>query len=194
MTSDPNRRHDVVTFQIKKLKIIPPLCKLHQNLGCEMFCENCNRAVCQTCLVSGLHEQHQIFEITKIHSDRKQWIKRDTVELETRIAPELKSIISEMEKILSSVVQSHDKRQQTITEFGNKCHTLIDSVINKYLSESKKMETEDKDSLQTVKSEFEELESSIQSTIDENRSILASRDFSKLTSLRDCELFPVDLS
>jgi predicted translin family RNA/ssDNA-binding protein len=73
--------------------------------------------------------------------------------------PVFKSIISELEEMFSNVVKKRSKRQQAITKIGNKCHTLVESVINRHLGESKKMETEDRDQIQTVKSEFEELQS-----------------------------------
>jgi hypothetical protein len=180
MTFNPTIRHDVVTFESRRFSILPSPCKRHKDRNCEMFCEDCDSLVCLKCLVSGTHENHQVSQVSEIHSSRKEQIERDTEELETKIAPILKSILSELEEMFSNVVEKHAKRQQAITEFGNKCHTLVERVVDKYLSESKKMETEDRDSLQTMKSEFEELQTSIQSAIDEKRTILDSNDFSKV--------------
>ncbi|XP_048767484.2 uncharacterized protein LOC125674391 [Ostrea edulis] len=182
VTSNPNIRHDVVTFQFKILEIILTPCKLHQNQKCKMFCEKCDSPICLKCHASGSHENHDVSQISEIHISRKQLIEKDTKELESNIAPVFESILSEIEEMLSNVLQKHGERQQVITEFGKRCHTLIDIVINRYLNDSKKIAKQDGDSIQTLKSEFEKLQSSIQSAIHENHSILASNDLSKFTS------------
>ncbi|XP_048767569.2 uncharacterized protein LOC125674466 [Ostrea edulis] len=182
MTSNPTIRHDVVTFKFKILEIIPPPCKLHQEQKCEMFCEKCDSSICLKCLASGSHENHNVSQISEIHASRKKLIEKDTEELESKIAPVFELILSEIEEMLSNALQKHGERQQVITEFGKKCHTLVDIVINRYLSDSKKIAKQDGDSVQTLKSKFEKIQSSIQSTTYENHSILASNDLSKFTS------------
>ena len=152
MTANPTIRHDIVTFQLKKLEIVPPQCKLHEQQKCETFCEQCDSPICEKCLASGSHEKHNVSQISEIHSSRKQLIERDTQELESNIAPVFESILSEIEEMLSNVVQKHGERQQTITEFGKRCHARVDIVINRYLSDSKKMEKQDGDSVKTLKS------------------------------------------
>jgi hypothetical protein len=182
MTLSPTLRHDVVTFALKKSEVIHPECKRHKEQRCGLFCEQCDFPVCQECILSGAHENHKVPQISEIHSSRKELIKRDSEEFKTNIAPVFKSIISELEEMLSHVVQKHGERQKLITEFKDRCHALVDRVIDRYLRESQKMETEDKESLQTLKSEFEVLQSYIQATIDENHSILSCNEFSKFTS------------
>ncbi|XP_048767503.2 E3 ubiquitin-protein ligase TRIM36-like [Ostrea edulis] len=182
MTSNPTIRHDVVTFKFKILEIIPPQCKLHQNKKCEMFCEQCDSPICLKCLASGSHENHDVSQISEIHISRKQLIEKDTKELESNIAPVFESILSAIEEMLSNVLQKHGGRQHAISEFGKRCHTLVDIVINRYLSDSKTIAKQDGDSIQTLKSEFQKLQSSIESAIHENHSILASNDLSKFTS------------
>ncbi|XP_056016222.1 uncharacterized protein LOC130053291 [Ostrea edulis] len=182
MTSNPTIRHDVVTFKFKILEIIPPPCKLHQEQKCEMFCEKCDSSICLKCLASGSHENHDMSKTSEIHSFKKQLIEKDTNELRSKIAPVFESILSEIEEMLSNVLQKHGERQKFITEFGKRCHTLIDIVINRYLCDSKKTAKQDDDAIQTLQSEFEKLQSTIQSAIHENHSIQASNDLSKFTS------------
>lgn len=182
ITWNPTIRHDVITFECKKSEIIPLDCKRHKKQKCERFCEQCDTPVCLKCLVSGSHENHQVPQISEIQSSRQKLIKRDTHELESNIAPVFQSILFELEEMSSSIIQNHGERQKMFREFGNKCHTLVDIVINKYLSESKKIETEDKDLVQILNSEFVKLQSSVQSTIYENRYILVSNYLSNFTS------------
>jgi hypothetical protein len=110
-----------------------------------MFCEQCDSPVCLKCILSGAHDSHKVPIISVLHRSRKQLIKRDTEELEKSIAPVFKSILSELEEMPSHVVQKHDERQKTIAEFRGEFHALVDSVIDKYLSESQNVEREDKD-------------------------------------------------
>jgi hypothetical protein len=182
MTSSPTQRHDVVTFALKKSEAISPECERHEEQKCEMLCEQCDSPVCMKCILSGAHENHKVPQISEIHSYRKELINRDTEELEISIAPVLKSVLSELEEMMPNVVQMHGERQNTIAESRGRCHALVDSVFNTYLSQSQQMETEDKESLQTLTSKFEELQSSVRSTINENHFIIASNDFSKFTN------------
>jgi hypothetical protein len=182
MTSKPTIRHDVVTFELMELEIILPQCKLHKEHKCDIHCKQCDTAICQKCLASGSHENHDALYFPKILSSKKQLIEKDTQQLEGNFAPECASILSEIDNMLSNVLQNHRERQQAISDFGKRCHTLVDVVIDRYLIDSKENAKQDRDSIQTLKSEFEKLQTSIQSTINDNRSILASNDLSKFTS------------
>jgi hypothetical protein len=125
--SDPTIQHDVVTFELKKYEVTPlhDQCKQHEEKTSELFCKQCDSTVCLKCLVSGLHENHEVSKMLEIHSSRKQQIEWDTDELETSIAPVFKSILSGMEEMLSNVAPKHDDRQQAITEFGRRCHAVM---------------------------------------------------------------------
>ncbi|XP_061196011.1 uncharacterized protein LOC133204297 [Saccostrea echinata] len=82
----------------------------------------------------------------------------------------------------SSIVEKHSERQETINELGKKYHKIVDNFIKKYQSDSRKMESEDLNSIQDLKSEFHKLHLLIQSAIVENQYILASNDSSKLAN------------
>jgi hypothetical protein len=107
MTLSPSVRHDIVTYVLKKSEGIPPACKTHEQ-KCQRFCEQCESPVCLKCILSGAHENHNVHQISEIHSSGKQLIKRDTGELETHIAPVLNSILFEFEEMLSCVVQEQN--------------------------------------------------------------------------------------
>ncbi|XP_062581599.1 uncharacterized protein LOC134243357 [Saccostrea cucullata] len=180
MISSPNIKHDVDTFEFKKIEIIPSYCIVHQEQKCEMFCELCESPICQKCLASGSHENHAVSRISEIYSSKLELIRHDLNELETSIAPLFESILSEIGTMSSSIAKKHVDRQQTIHELGKKCHKCVDNVIEKCLSDSRKMEKEDNDSIQGLKSEFRNRISSIQSIIIENQSTIVSNDSSKI--------------
>ncbi|XP_062609952.1 uncharacterized protein LOC134271758 [Saccostrea cucullata] len=179
MVSDRKVKHEVLTFEFTS-EIIAPQCNQHEGQGCEMFCESCGSPLCPQCLSSDSHTNHNVQHITEIYNSRQETIKQDINELGNKIAPDYESIISKIQLMITNVIQKHGERNQSITKFGDSCHNLIDSVINRYLQDSKQIEKEDTDSLLALKSVFENLQSSLHSAINENASILASRDSSKL--------------
>ncbi|XP_061192180.1 E3 ubiquitin-protein ligase Trim36-like [Saccostrea echinata] len=182
MISSPTIRHDVVTFQFKKSEIIPPQCNAHGEMQCEMFCEQCNSPICQKCLASGSHENHNVPHISAIYSSKQELIRKDLNELETSIAPVYESILSELKKMLSSIEQKHNERQRTIDEFGKIWHKLVDKVIKKYQSDARKMERDDVNAIKNLEADFQIGYLLIQSAMDDNKSILASNDPSKLVN------------
>ncbi|XP_061192179.1 E3 ubiquitin-protein ligase TRIM50-like [Saccostrea echinata] len=180
MIFNPTIRHDVVTFEFKKSEIIPPQCKVHGEKQCEMFCEQCESPICQKCLASGSHENHNVPHISEIYSSKQEIIIKDLSELKTSIAPVYESILSEMKEMLSSIEQKHEERQRAIDEFGEIWHKLVDNVINKYQRDARKMERDDANSIKNLGADFQKHYLLIQSAMDENKSILASNDPSKL--------------
>ncbi|XP_062593396.1 uncharacterized protein LOC134254880 [Saccostrea cucullata] len=176
MLSDPNIKQEVLTHELTKGDITLP-CKHHQKLSYE-FCLSCSSPVCQQCLLSGFHENHSVQQIPELYKSKKEMIENDKNELETDIAPKNESAISEIESMLSDIVQKHQKRQQGIAEFDDKCHKLVDSIIEKYVHVSKEMEMKDTDFLFALKSEFQSRHSLIQSAMEENESNLVSSDSS----------------
>ncbi|XP_062593394.1 uncharacterized protein LOC134254878 [Saccostrea cucullata] len=178
--SDPDMKHDVVTFKFKKSEVIPPQCSFHDEEKCDKFCEQCDSPFCLKCLNSGAHKSHNVQSISEIYKSRQDKITKDNLELETEIAPVYDAILSEIETMTSNVLQQHEDRTQSIKNLGEKCHRLVENVIRRYANVLKERYSQDNKNLLTLKSEFQRLQSLIQSAIDENKSILFSMDSSKL--------------
>ncbi|XP_062588580.1 uncharacterized protein LOC134257262 [Saccostrea cucullata] len=180
MVSNPNVKHEVLTFELTKFDIIPPQCSRHHEQLCDTFCQTCGSPICHKCSSLGFHDNHNLQHISDIYSSRKKIIYEDKNELETYVAPVYETIIIEIDSMLSNVVQKHGERQQGITEFGERCHNLLDKVIKRYLEESKDVARGDTEFLSALKSEFQSRQTLIQSAINENESVLSSKDSSKL--------------
>ncbi|XP_062566865.1 E3 ubiquitin-protein ligase TRIM45-like [Saccostrea cucullata] len=178
--SDPDMKHDVVTFKFKKSEVIPPQCSFHDEEKCDKFCEQCDSPFCLKCLNSGAHKSHNVQSISEIYKSRQDKITKDNLELETEIAPVYDAILSEIETMTSNVLQQHEDRTQSIKNLGEKCHRLVENVIRRYANVLKERYSQDNKNLLTLKSEFQRLQSLIQSAIDEKKSILSSMDSSKL--------------
>ncbi|XP_062575189.1 uncharacterized protein LOC134237104 [Saccostrea cucullata] len=182
MISNPTIRHDVVTYEFKKSEVIPPQCSVHNENQCEMFCEECEFPICKKCLASGSHENHSVPHIAEICSSRHQLIRKDLNELETIIAPLYESILSEMKEMLTSIKQKHEERKRAIDEIGQTWHKLVDKVIKKYQSDATKIERDDVNEIKTLESDFKKCFLSIHLKMNENKSVLASNDPSKLVN------------
>ncbi|XP_061192185.1 uncharacterized protein LOC133200394 [Saccostrea echinata] len=182
MISNPSIRHDVVTFEFKKSEIIPPQCRVHNEKQCEMFCEQCKSPICQKCLASGSHENHNVPHISEIYSSKQKLIKKDLNELETSVAPVYESILANVKEMSSSIEQKHNERQRTIDEIGKTWHKLVDKVIKKYQSYARRLERDDINAIKNLEADFKKRYLLIQSAMDENNSILASNDPFKLVN------------
>ncbi|XP_062575187.1 E3 ubiquitin-protein ligase TRIM36-like [Saccostrea cucullata] len=182
MISNPTIRHDVVTFEFKKSEIIPPQCSVHDGKQCEMFCEQCESPICQKCLSSGSHENHNVPRISVFYSSKQELIRKDLNELETSIAPVYESVLTDMKEMLQSIEQKHEERQRTLDDIGKTWHNLVDKVIKRYKSDATKKEKKDVKEIKTLESDFLKCFLSIQSKIDENKFILASNDLSQLAN------------
>ncbi|XP_061192182.1 uncharacterized protein LOC133200389 [Saccostrea echinata] len=115
-------------------------------------------------------------------NSKQDIIRKDVQKLESELAPAFESIFSEIEIMESDVLNKHGERRQAITEFGRKCHKVVDIVMTKYLSDSKEIERRDLDSIKSLKAKIQDQKSSVKSEIQEKHSILESKDAFKLAS------------
>ncbi|XP_065927715.1 uncharacterized protein [Magallana gigas] len=140
--------------------------------------------VCMNCILSNKLQDSHLELLSDICESlsvsKKDKIRKDLLDLEDNIGPSYDSNLGKVEELLSSVTRQHKDRKNVILDLGDELHKVVDLVINKYLSEAGKMEKEDIDFLQSLKSKFKSSASEIKAAIKEYREFLATDNNKKL--------------
>lgn len=176
MLTSSSQKHNIVRYSQKYDTIQNPPCQAHIHQKCGIYCKQCDTPVCDKCVVSTSHKNHDFLEMKDVYRARKEIIAQDTKILEETIAPEYGNVIQQLEEwikilpnsnsILKSQIQSRGKKlcesvQKVVGEFINK----IDSVKQKNLDELK-------ESLKTFRNNLD----TVRQTIQENTALLLSWD------------------
>ena len=158
--------------------------------GMEGELESCghdsNTPVCMKCILSKATLQDSHLELLSeicesLSVSKKDKIRKDLLDLEENIGPLYDSSLGDVEALLSKVVSQHKDRKNVILDLGDELHKVVDLVINKYLSEAGKIEKEDLDFLQSLKTTFKMSASEIKAAIKEYREFLATDNNKKLS-------------
>lgn len=140
--------------------------------------------VCMNCILGNKLQDSHLELLSDICESlsvsKKDKIRKDLLDLEDNIGPSYDSNLGKVEELLSSVTKQHKDRKNVILDLGDELHKVVDLVINKYLSEAGKMEKEDIDFLQSLKSKFKSSASEIKTAIKEYREFLATDNNKKL--------------
>ncbi|XP_022293626.2 uncharacterized protein LOC111104130 [Crassostrea virginica] len=145
-----------------------------------------NTPVCMKCILSKATLQDSHLELLSeicesLSVSKKDKIRKDLLDLEENIGPLYDSSLGDVEALLSKVVSQHKDRKNVILDLGDELHKVVDLVINKYLSEAGKIEKEDLDFLQSLKTTFKMSASEIKAAIKEYREFLATDNNKKLS-------------
>ncbi|XP_061195779.1 uncharacterized protein LOC133204008 [Saccostrea echinata] len=144
--------------------------------------------VCVQCILSSNWRDSQLELLSDIcdslGGSKKEKIRADLLDLEENIGPEYDSNLGEVEALLSKVIKQHKDRKNVILDLGDELHKVVDLVVNKYLSEAGKMEKEDVDFVQSIKSKFKLSTSEIKAAIKECREFLATDNNKKLAKYK----------
>ncbi|XP_056015684.1 uncharacterized protein LOC125676801 [Ostrea edulis] len=140
--------------------------------------------ICMKCILSSKFQDSHLEILSDIcdslSGSKKDKIRRDLVDLEENIGPLYDSNLGEVEALLSTVIQKHKERKHVILDLGDELHKVVDLVINRYLSETGKMEKDDIEFVQSLKSKWKTSGSEIKATIKEYRGFLATENNKKL--------------
>ena len=85
----------------------------HQNIG-ELHCEQCysNIPICALCVLSKEHQTHEVVDIMKSFTTKKEAIQRDLQELEKTIFPKYQTAASNI-PALKTDARKHSHKLKT---------------------------------------------------------------------------------
>lgn len=165
--------HDIVHFKKRQISWALPGCPVHPEKRCQGHCTHCNCLVCFDCVTSQ-HSDHKVTGLTDFVEKKKMDINQDTIELETNILPECKSLEESLCKKINENREKKDKNViQEIEQFKEVSNKKIDSFCKKVLGPGTFEKNMEELSLQ--KRELSMLIETIVRTITENRKLLRSK-------------------
>lgn len=174
--SDSSKVHKVVSLKQCLATLNYPKCVKHEDMRCELHCEQCNTSICAQCISSKEHKNHDIVDILKYFESKKEVLHNDLQELEESIFPNYQEIASKIPVHRADL----SKNSQTLTtdfdKQGEEWHKEIENAIMKLKSDIEEMVNRH----QTVLNKHED---EITVTITEIRQSIA--DLKKLQESKD---------
>ncbi|XP_061169017.1 uncharacterized protein LOC133178297 [Saccostrea echinata] len=187
-SADFSTPHKIVDFKARKSTLIYPNCVSHDVESCEMYCNECDIPVCNTCIASDQHLGHKLLKILEVLSKRKEKIMKDRTELNETIYPTYQGIACDVEERLCLLQKEYKKLSTAITKQGDIWQREINEFVNKLKSKTDEMKNKQ---LETLQKHFDEVKQKISDIQDEINSIdvaLNSTNISEVFSI----LSPVD--
>lgn len=184
VSNSHSRKHEIVPYTSRKIKHKEAKCDLHSGQICELHCEDCNIPICSKCVLSKLHNQHEIKELSEYFDGKKRDLIKDTSFMENEIMQHYDSALSKMKEEAEELSRSHEMLEVGIQEQGKRLHQEVDVAIKRELSLARNMKSEDMAAMKDSVSHMEDLRSSLQQEIERNKKIVKSGDYSKIVSFR----------
>lgn len=125
---DDLSRHTLVKYQYSNTTLVLP--HTPRNDRCKHFCQECDEAVCPSCISSDIHKKHVFLKISEIFHARKEIINNDTKELEEIVFPSSTIIVQKEESYATILEKDYQKLKQSIEDQCTKWHDEIDKFVN----------------------------------------------------------------
>ncbi|XP_061167792.1 E3 ubiquitin-protein ligase TRIM71-like [Saccostrea echinata] len=183
ISTDEFKDHKVVKFQARKSSPLYPGCTTHSKERCEMYCNQCDIPVCNSCIASDQHLGHKFLKILQVLDERRNKIMKDVTELNEIIYPTYQDIASNVQNRMSQLEKEYGDLSMAITKHGEDWHREIDKLVKKLKAEVDEMKNTQ---LQTLQKHLDEINKNISDIKDEINSVdmaLDTNDLSKLFSV-----------
>lgn len=167
--------HDIVPFKERSLQLIFLECEFHPGQHCETNCETCNLAVCIKCTQSGAHQGHNVVELYKVVGAKKQEIKKQTDEIESKIIPKYQATKIDIESKIFKVTNECDRTENERERLRKIWHQEVDIIFNKVGSFTQFIKDYNLAALTTQQTNIEKELQEILLKVEQNKVILNSK-------------------
>lgn len=183
LDDDPSK-HILVKYQGRNTTLVLPKCDIHSSERCKNYCQECDKAVCPSCISSDSHKKHTFLTISEIFHARKEIINTDTKELEEIVFPSYASIVQQVEDDVAKVENDHKTLKQSIEKHRTEWHAEIDKIVNILQNETEKMRDTQLRALNEHLQKVKELRLGVQEAIISNKDTLYSPNVTKTLSYK----------
>lgn len=104
-------------------------CKIHFDKICELFCQDCEVPVCQECITTGKHSNHELKNTQDLLQEKRKTIERDTKEMENVLETELINIRKRLGVLVSTSPSKYEDLEEIVIQHGKKWHDAVEKVI-----------------------------------------------------------------
>ena len=127
-------------------------CALHKGKGLEIYCLECEVAVCTICFITK-HNRHECSDIQSVADDLKKRIKSNIEEIRS-IVVEADKQSKTLKKLMEDYGVSVKEAQSKIIEAGEKMKQLVDQHVQALLAELEGERMKKVKEFETVKEEY----------------------------------------
>ncbi|XP_062600693.1 tripartite motif-containing protein 55-like [Saccostrea cucullata] len=180
MISDESKKHEVVSFKLRKSTPLYPGCKSHVKERCEMYCNQCDIPVCVNCLESNQHLGHGLSKILRVLNEKKDTVSKEKIELNETIYPTYQDIASDVQNRMSQLEKEYGDLSTAITKHGEDWHREIDKLVQKLKAEVDEMKNTHLQTLQKHLDEINKTMADIKDEINSLETAIDANDISKL--------------
>ncbi|XP_062610457.1 E3 ubiquitin-protein ligase TRIM71-like [Saccostrea cucullata] len=179
-----SKKHEIVSFKLRKAIPIYPGCVSHVKERCEMYCNQCDIPVCITCITANHHLGHELSKIAEFFYKRKEIIIKERNELKETISRTYQYIASDVQNRMSQLKKEYADLSIAITKHGEDWHREIDKRVKKLKAEVDEMKNTQLQTLQKHLDEINKKNSHIKNELDSVDVVVDSNDISKLLSVK----------
>lgn len=182
LDDDPNK-HKLVKFQDRNTTLVLPTCPIHSS-ECKNYCQECDNAVCPSCIPSDSHKKHTFLNISEVFEKRKEKINSDTKELDEIVFTSYTTIVQREESEAAKLEEDYKSLKQSIENQRTKWHDEIDKIVNMLQDETDRMGETQLKALKKHLQKVQNLRIEIQEAIKSNKDILHSPNVTETLSYK----------
>ncbi|XP_061178986.1 uncharacterized protein LOC133187580 [Saccostrea echinata] len=176
--SDDYEKHKIVPFQQRKSTLIYPKCATHQAKTCDIYCKECDIPLCSICAISDSHKKHKWSTLFETYNLKRETIEKDLEELENRISPTYKEIVTDTETQIANLDREYGELTTALKQHGEEWHREIDIIVNKLTAEITEMKNKHLDILKKHLDEIKKIQSVIEHTLLHLKNVVESNEIS----------------
>nr|XP_022292427.1 uncharacterized protein LOC111103438 [Crassostrea virginica] len=179
LAEDPEK-HRIVKLLDKYTTLALPICDKHSQERCKNYCQQCDFAVCSSCVSSKSHERHKFLTIVDIFKRKKEVIKNDSDELEQEILPSYEEIVKQVKFNGEKVQETFEDVLNDIEKQRKIWHQEIDLIVNALKDDVGCMRKAHKKAQSDHLNTLQELLVDVRQSIQKNKDLLESLEISRL--------------
>ncbi|XP_033729922.1 tripartite motif-containing protein 45-like [Pecten maximus] len=126
--------------------VLPEVCKVHPGKTCDLFCTECNVAICLMCFTSN-HKQHAFKHFEYEINTQKHYMREQLETLKYKLV-QFNEKLSNRQKDSTTFKESVDIICKDVKEQGTKLKAEIDSIVDNVLAELSSLVAEEDKLLQ----------------------------------------------
>ncbi|XP_062590243.1 uncharacterized protein LOC134251835 [Saccostrea cucullata] len=168
MDSDElKKKHEIERIDRKSKPFYTyPSCTSHNKERCEIYCQECDKPICITCITSNQHSGHEFMKILKVLNEKKEKIIKELNELKDPILPKYQNIASDLEDMIKELEKGYyEDLSDSITKHGEEWCNEIKKVVTKLKAEVDEMKNKHFEILKSQLNEINEKISEIRERI-----------------------------
>lgn len=179
--SDDSTAHKLVPF---KLRRCITKCQKHISKKCDRFCERCNVPICDQCVTSREHKDHETVDVVQDYESKLKVLQRELRDLENSIYPKYQEIAASITTQRDDLNKDSEKLKTDINTHGEDLNREINSAVKKMIHDLNEIDSKYLASINKQKDSIKHAISEIKDSINELNEILNSSDINRVSTYK----------